>query len=150
MPSFSFDISGLDGLQAALTAMPGKVKYGASVGLYQHAEIVMTASKQVCPVDTGTLMGSGHVGKHIGENEGVEEGPVYEQDGQLQIDIGYGGPAAGYALYVHEELDPNAKGHAINWSRPGSGPKYLESPSNELQDQLPGRIASSVESALKG
>ena len=58
MPSFSFDISGLDGLQAALAAMPDKVKQGASVGLYQHAEIVMTASKQVCPVDTGTLLAS--------------------------------------------------------------------------------------------
>ena len=73
MPSFSFDISGLDGLKEALAAMPGKVKQGASAGLYQHAEIVMTASKQVCPVDTGTLMGSGHVGKHIGENEGVKK-----------------------------------------------------------------------------
>ena len=165
MPSFSFDISGLDGLQAALAAMPDKVKQGASVGLYQHAEIVMTASKQVCPVDTGTLMGSGHVGKHIGENEGVEEGPVYEQDGQLMVDIGYGGPSAGYALYVHEALEPTtghdvnpnwswakaaAKGHEIQWTKPGSGDHYLFNPFVEIQDQLPGRIAASVESALKG
>ena len=163
MPSFSFDISGLDGLKEAFASIPEKVRQGASVGLYQHAEVVMTASKQVVPVLTGALMGSGHVGKHAGDGQGVEEGFVYEEGSQLMIDVGYGGPSAGYALYVHEDLvgdhplNPNwswakaeAAGKAIQFTRPGSGPKYLENPWKEHLDELPGRIGKGVSAAVKG
>jgi hypothetical protein len=76
--------------------------------------------------------------------------------------MGYGGAAAPYALYVHEALEgavspsPNwswtkkvARGGQIAWTRPGSGPKYLELPLHEKQDQLPGRIQDAVLRALK-
>jgi hypothetical protein len=36
------------------------------------------------------------------------------------------GFSANYAVYVHEMME-SSLGNAINWSRPGSGPKFFES-----------------------
>jgi hypothetical protein len=125
----------------------------AEVGreLYQFGEEVMTASKLVVPVRTGTLMNTGQVQPPA--TEGV----------QVVVRLGYGGPAAPYALYVHEALEgaqsPNpswswakdvAHGGEIHWTRPGSGPKYLENPLKERQGELPRRIRDAVMRALKG
>jgi len=42
-----------------------------------------------------------------------------------------------------------AAGKQIQWTRPGSGPKYLERPLRERQDQLPDRLRDAVLRALK-
>lgn len=36
------------------------------------------------------------------------------------------GFTANYAAWVHELTDDKAKGGKVNWSRPGSGPKFFE------------------------
>jgi hypothetical protein len=118
--------------------------------LYKFGEEVMTESKLVVPVLTGTLMNTGHVD------------PPVQSGASTSVILGYGGPAAPYALYVHEALEgatppsPNwswtkavAAGKAIQWTRPGSGPKYLETPLKAKQHELPDRIRAVVMRALK-
>jgi hypothetical protein len=41
------------------------------------------------------------------------------------------------------------RGGQIAWTRPGSGPKYLENPFKERQDQVAGRVRDSILKALK-
>lgn len=144
-------ITGLDALAAKLHNAAKTLEDAIGREMYIFAEEVMTASKLIVPVETGTLMNTGHV-----ELPRMHEGSVLVQ-------MGYGGPAAPYALYVHEALEgaippsPNwswtkkvARGGQIAWTRPGSGPKYLENPLKERQDQLPGRVKKAVLATLKG
>lgn len=110
----------------------GKARHGIAVELYQFAEEVMAASKEVVPLDTGNLMNTGHV-----------QLPV-DSGREISVTLGYGGPAANYALAVHENLDPR-----VNWKRPGSGPKFLENPLKERQNQLPERIARGFKAGME-
>lgn len=77
--------------------------------LYRYAnDVVFYRSQQLVPVDTGALRSSGHVTK-----------PVVS-GGRVMVKVGYGGSAAPYALYVHE--DPDAR-HALPTQF-----KFLEKP----------------------
>jgi hypothetical protein len=131
---------------------PEKIKKEVSAALFDFADNeVMPASYEVVPVDTGNLMSTGHT------DQPVEDGDT------ITVSFGYGGPAAGYALYVHEELNPSqgsvdpnwswakaaAAGKSIQWTRPGSGPKYLERPFNDRVKSLPGKIADAVRRGFK-
>ena len=100
--------------------------------LFRFGEDIMDKSRDVVPVDTGTLMSTGNV--RIPD----------ETDTEISCTMGYGGPAAPYALAVHENLEDY-----VNWKRPGSGPKYLERPFNAMQGELPARVADAVERAAK-
>jgi hypothetical protein len=144
-------IKGLDALAKKLDNAAKTLDDAVGRAVYIFGEEVMTASKLVVPVKTGTLMNTGHV-----------EPPRKEGD-RVVVQMGYGGPAAPYALYVHEALEgavpPSANwswtkavqaGKQIQWTRPGSGPKYLENPLKERQDQLPGRVKDAVMKTLKG
>jgi len=62
----------------------------------------------IVPVDEGTLMSTGHV-----------QTPRREGN-KVKVTIGYGGPAAPYASFVHE-ID-------ANYHRPNSGKDYLRLP----------------------
>ena len=147
----TFRITGLKELADKLDNAAKLLSDAIGREMYIFAEEVMTASKMVVPVKTGTLMNTGHV-----------ELPV-KQAGKVVVQMGYGGPAAPYALYVHEALEgavppsPNwswtkkvARGGQIAWTRAGSGPKYLENPLKERQDELPGRIKDAVVEVFKG
>jgi hypothetical protein len=134
--TFTLDLSGL-GNKLDM----GKVRTAAKQGLYLFAEEVMAASKEVCPVDTSALMNSGHVGRHT--PPGVTPEFAYDTEEGVAIDLGYGSEAVGYAVYVHENLDP-----VVAWSKPGSGPKFLENPLKDRQSELPGRILDSIKRVL--
>lgn len=126
------EITGLESLKQNLTErILNKARSGAASELAAIGEEIMTDSKQVVPVDTGNLMNTGHVA------------PVEEEPDGVSVTLGYGGPAASYAMLVHEDLTPNR-----NWSRPGSGPKYLENPTRQKEPEIPGRLAAAINSAL--
>ncbi len=128
---FSLEISGLDKLFLKLSAIVPAVKQAAKTELYQIAEEIMDDSKRIVPVDTGALMSTGHVDLPVDTEKGIE------------ISLGYGGPAAPYALAVHENLDPR-----VHWQRPGSGPKYLETPWNAKKTEISPRIRKAMLDAL--
>lgn len=91
--------------------------------LRQEAEIEMTEAKRRTPVDTGNLRGSEHV-----------EGPT--MSGRvLRAALVAGGPAAPYAVYVHENLD------ALH---PVGQAKYIESVLLESMPYMADRIARRV------
>ena len=151
MPSVFLEIKGLDKLEARLRRGIPQAKQNVKVELYQFGEEVMAESKSRVPVDTGALMSTGKVA------------PPEESGNVIKVTLGYGDEAAGYALYVHEALEgsrppsPNwswtkavEAGKTIQWTRPGSGPKYLENPLKEKQDKLPPRVLAAIKRGFLG
>ena len=150
MPTFSCKIEGIDKLKEKLIQNAPKARQAVKATLYQFANEVMTESLNRVPVLTGALMGTGKVQEP-------------EEDGSsVSIKLGYGDESVGYAIYVHEALEgahppsPDwswtkkvAAGGQIDWTRPGSGPKFLEGPLHEKQDKLPGMIGDAYREALK-
>lgn len=144
-------INGLDALRQKLTDFRKSLPQAVGKAMYQFAEEVMGDSKGTyVPVDTGALMNTGHV-----------DPPVISGT-SVTVELGYGDESVGYALIVHEELGisrghgpgkgkegPRTAGHPINWTRPGSGPKYLETPFKTKQDLVPQRIVDAVTELLK-
>ena len=130
--NISFEILGLERLQQRFQAAAPSIQHEVEKELFQFGEEVMAASKLIVPVDTGALMSTGHV-----------DLPVTSGN-EVTVKLGYGGPAADYALYVHENMNAN-----VNWTRPGSGPKYLEGPIRQRQDKLPGRITEAVKRGFR-
>jgi hypothetical protein len=84
--------------------------------VYAEATTVLNESKKIVPVDDGYLKNSGKV-----------EAPKVSPR-ETSVEVTYGGAAAPYALYVHE--DPEAS-HA-----PGKTFKYLEIPALAHADKF--------------
>lgn len=124
-------IQGLDAFIDFLARTQSDMPQVVAKELYQFAEEVMGDSKQVVPVETGALMNTGKVTPPTFTSNGVE------------VTLGYGDESVDYALIVHEELQSRSGG-PIKWSRPGSGPKYLENPLKAKEDQLAPRIKDAM------
>jgi len=90
-------------------------------------ELIMTEAKLRTPVDTGALRGSGHV------QPTVREGTALVSRG------GFGGPAAPYAVYVHENLTAR---------HPVGRAKFYESALVEAAPGLPDRLAARIRARL--
>ena len=123
-------LDGADGLQAVLAALGPEAVRAAAAALYREAEAIMTASKEIVPVDQGILKGTGHV--ELPEVRG----------GAVEVVMGYGGPAAPYAIYVHEDVMLRHK--------PGQQAKYLEQPALEAAEGMEGRLADALRPGLEG
>jgi len=88
---------------------------------------MMTAAKQdYVPVDTGALRASGYVAP-----------PELLPTGAT-IELGFGGPAAPYAVFVHEDL---TKHHPVGQA------KYLELPVRARLQGMPAVLAERVNEA---
>lgn len=86
-------------------------------------EVELTEARYRTPVATGALRASGY----------VAEPQITER--QIDIEIGFGGPAAPYALYVHENLSAH---HKVGQA------KFLESVLMESAPFMAARIAERV------
>ena len=92
--------------------------------LYQEALVEQKESMRRTPVDTGALSGSHETSKP-------------EQDGQdVSVTITVGGPAAPYAMPVHENLDAF---HKVGQA------KFLESTIMESRPHMAERIARRID-----
>jgi hypothetical protein len=127
MANFSFTIDGLAGFRSKVQSAAANLPQNLGKALYQFGEEVMAVSKERVPVDTGALMGSGFVT------------PPEHSGSVISVTVGYGGPSVNYALAVHEDMNPKR-----HWRRPGSGPKFLENPLKEKQNELRQRAADGV------
>lgn len=100
---------------SALAKQYGRAGMGTQTALRQavfmEANEVLNESKKLVPVDTGALKNSGRVEQPRVDGRGVS------------VEVTYGGAAAPYALYVHE--DPDAS-HAA-----GKTYKFLEIPAKK-------------------
>ena len=102
-----------------------------------EAEKIMTDSKQnYVPVDKGSLRNSGVVGDPIKEGN------------EISIHIGYGGSAAPQATALHEHPSdsspPTWEGKALTFTKPGTGPKYLEIPLMKAVDGMAERMSERI------
>lgn len=109
--------SNLKQMEVDLNNKLKKIKGGTMVGLLQAASFLrrdMDTTPPLIPIDTGALRESWFV-RQINSN--IEH--------LIKIECGFGDNSVNYALYVHEMTSPPYS-HEINWSRPGSGPKFFE------------------------
>lgn len=131
----------MDELLSRLKKAKAAIRPNVAKALYQFAEEVMEDSKNggsagvIVPVLTGALMNTGKVL------------PPTDNGREIEVVMGYGDESAPYALYVHEEMDAR-NGGPVNWTRPGSGPKYLTRPLEAKQAELPQRCADAVNKAF--
>jgi hypothetical protein len=121
---FTFTLEGDLELKAALLLAKQKSPLVVAQAIYEEANKIFAQSQILVPVDTGVLRGSGGV-------SAPQQGP----SGYF-VDIFYGGPAAPYALYVHEILG--------NYHNPPTQAKYLEQPFMASLSQLQNNIASRI------
>ena len=123
--SVTVKLVGLDKVVARLQQIGRNVPTIVGRALRAEAEIEMTEAKRRVPVLTGTLRASGTV-----------TGPA---KGEITVRLSFGGPAAPYALYVHENEEA--------WHRSGQA-KYLESVILESAPHLGNRVAKRIESDM--
>lgn len=116
-----------------LRSMDGEAQTAIAAGLRSWAEQTATEAKRRCPVDTGALHDSIFV-----------EQDTNKSSVQSVVTIGAGGPAAPYAVDVHDNLDPK-----VRWKVPGTGPKFIENPVNERMGELDSAIAAELEAVLE-
>lgn len=144
---------GVDEMVNLLKRVASKFPDRVSAAMYAEAEIMMTESKRRCPVGPvgakkrknevpGALRASGRVG--VPEREGR----------RISVTLSYGGGVIdAYAIAVHEHLSEHSppswvkaeqNGDGIEWTQPGTGPKFLESVVNEAKDTMAERIANRI------
>ena len=115
-------------LTAGLLAVAHQYPTEAARSVYEFAETrVMAVAKERTPVDYGTLKASGLV-----------EPPVIAP-GNISVTLGFGGGAAHYAIYVHEDLDAH---HEVGQA------KFLESAMNEAAADFIDEVSSNIARAL--
>ena len=123
--TFSFSLEGDERLKKFFETAEKETPLAVAQAIWEEANMIFAKSQILVPVDTGVLRGSGGVSAP----EGLGGGRTY-------VDIFYGGPAAPYALYVHEILG--------NYHNPPTQAKYLEQPFmealNTIQKNIAGRI----------
>lgn len=117
-------ITGLEAVQARIAALGPQAVTALQSAMVQEAEAIMTESKRLVPVDTGALRASGHVADPTAQGQTV------------QVQMGYGGSAAPYAVLVHEMTQ--------NKHRTPTQAKYLETPFREAIAGMAGRIAARI------
>lgn len=106
-------------LQARLRTAAQRVPQAVAAALFTEAEVEMAEAVRRTPVDTGALRASRFV-----------EPPRIEGR-EISVSLGFGGPAAPYAIHVHEDLDAY---HEVGEA------KYLEGPLRESAPHLPARL----------
>lgn len=99
--------------------------------VFMTGQEALNRSKEYVPVDLGVLRNSGNV-----------ETPVMSAE-KIEVTLSYGGAAAPYALIVHEDMRPK------NWSKPGTGPKYLERAVVELAPRFLRKIQARFASYVR-
>lgn len=112
-------------MQAVLAGIVQNLPQRAAAALYQEAEAIMAIAKTRTPVDTGALRASGYTA------------PPDVSGDTISVELGFGGAASEYAVFVHERFDLK---HA-----PGTGPKFLEDPLKEAAPGLADRLAKRIE-----
>ena len=98
--------------------------------LFEIALIIFNQSQYLVPVDTGALRASGTITKRVRLRGGDK----------MVLHITYGGPAASYALEVHENL-------FARHESPTSA-KYLEIPFNLVKPRMKKLIDAKIRSKL--
>jgi hypothetical protein len=122
--TFTFELEGAKELRNMLE-VSGK-DAGKVVGqvILEEANMIFAKAMILTPIDTGALRGSGGVSAPMNMPQGIG------------VDIFFGGPAAPYAMYVHEILG--------NYHNPPTQAKYLEQPFMERLPEIQQNMARRI------
>ena len=126
---YTFTLTGDVELQAVLRAAQLNAPKAVAQAIYEEAQVIFAKSQVLVPVDTSALRGSGDVSAIQGSGQGI------------YVDIFYGGPAAPYALYVHEIIG--------NYHKAPTQAKYLEQPFMESLAQIQNNISRRIMHILR-
>jgi bacteriophage HK97-gp10 putative tail-component len=118
------ELKGGDELRAKLLRMAERFPEDVARALYAEGSIELAEMKQRTPVETGALRAS--LAIHKPEIQGRD----------ITVRITAGGPAAPYALYVHENLEAD---HPVGQA------KYMESVINESHSSWTARLAKRLD-----
>jgi len=122
------EIKGVEFVLRKLKTVAKEYPEAMGAALYQEAEIIMAKSVQYCPVDTAALIMSRYIGRPKADSQGIN------------VVMGYGKK---YAIYVHEMSG------AVNWTKPGSGSKFLERAIDESRRGFVPRLARRTNANIK-
>ncbi len=117
-----------------LKALGKGMTKAAANALKEVGENTISAALPITPLRDrrgGSLRRSAYVGFPTPKGSGVE------------VEVGFDGRSAPYALWVHEMPD------STNWSEPGTGNKFLEKPFNRVAGTLPSVMAAAIERRLR-
>jgi hypothetical protein len=115
---FGIEVTNVKQAKAFFKVTQKKASKAFEEVLFEIAMIVFTQSQYLVPVDTGTLRASGSVTKRMRLRGGDK----------MVIWITYGGPAAKYALHVHENV--------LSRHEAPTSAKYLEIPFNLVKPRM--------------
>lgn len=155
-------VSGIDKLMDDINKRIEGAKKGALAGMIRGAMLIQREAEDnepLNPVDTGNMRASfiivasrvgvaegespefsdiGHDGKTIpgAAARAAEAHSSILAEAQAEAESSKGltvifGYASAYAAAVHENME-----ESVNWSRPGSGPKFFESAIERSQDEV--------------
>jgi len=127
--TFTFSLEGDLKLQEVLQAAKKDAPLAVAQAIWEQANLIFAKSQVLVPVDTGVLRGSGGV-----------SAPQTDANGYY-VDVFYGGPAAPYALFVHEIIG--------NYHKSPTQAKYLEQPFMESLSDLQKNMASRILSLIR-
>lgn len=130
----SFQLLGLDKLKQNMAETRALAVRAAAAALLQEGNLLLTEAKRITPVDLGALRNSGLVGTP------EVKGSV------VTVEVGFGGPAAPYALAVHEIPPPpqRSPGGRSARHKPPSAWKYLETPAKQRAAGMGQRLATEM------
>ena len=140
------ELIGADAVKANTTQTFLKLAYVIQQGCNNAVAYLnydMYKTPPVIPKDTGAL------------RESWFSLPVKEVSGsnfKIGVKAGFGGTKkkgkyVDYAIYVHEMTD-EAYGKKINWTEPGSGPKFLEKGLNRNSEKMMAIVIKTIKAAL--
>ena len=118
------EVLGVGELSATLLRIAISTPQQVGRALYQEALLVQGDSMEHTPVDTGALRASHET-----------ERPVFS-GADVSVTIKVGGPAAGYAVEVHEDLEAH---HEVGEA------KFLESALNRAVPDIAERVAARLD-----
>jgi hypothetical protein len=124
-------LDGVENVSANINAVLGKMKISGHRGLLSAANYVLTDADIGQPPLVPALTG------HLRSSRFAEPLPTE----QPAVVFGY---EANYAAAVHEML-ASPSGKPINWSRPGSGPKFFQASLTRNADKIALIVAKHVE-----
>lgn len=136
-------LEGMAEARAAVAGLNGQARGALEAGVYEEGLEVMARSKaEFVPVRDGILRASGHV-----------EEPQWSGD-TVSVTLGYGGPAAPYALSVHQNpragktggVSPQGKPYK-RWARVGEW-MYLQTPLFQAINGMGARIGARIQQRI--
>ena len=127
MSGAKFQLVGTREMVARIEEVAKDARKAIDRAVYKFGNTEMREMKRLVPVDTGTLKDSGYVEKP-------------KRDGsRVMLELGFGGAAEAYALYVHEDLDAfheNGQAKFVEMPLSESAPFFAERVGNDVKREL--------------